>query len=69
MNLEVVRIDEPTAALDSVNKSRIIALLFGLEHDSGSTIVTVTRNDASLADQHALCPISIRGCTPDRVSF
>lgn len=34
MNLEVVRIDEPTAALDSVNKSRIIALLFGLKHDS-----------------------------------
>ena len=43
--------DEPAAALDSANRSRIIALLFGLNQDSGSTIVTVM-HDASLADQH-----------------
>ena len=51
MNPEVVLADEPTASLDSENRSRIIALLFALNHDSGSTIVTVT-HDASLADQH-----------------
>ena len=43
--------DEPAAALDSANRSRIIALLFGPNHDSGSIIVTVA-HDASLADQH-----------------
>ena len=51
MNSEAVLADEPAATLDSANRSRIIALLFGLNCDSGSTIVTVT-HDASLADQH-----------------
>ena len=51
MNSEAVLADEPTAALDSANRSSIITLLFGLDHDSGSTIVTVT-HDASLTDQH-----------------
>ena len=43
--------DEPAATLDSANRSRIIALLLGLNCDSESTIVTVT-HDASLNDQH-----------------
>ncbi|PXY82987.1 hypothetical protein [Bifidobacterium asteroides] len=51
MNSEAVLADELAAVFDSANMSRIIALLFGLDHDSGSTIVTVT-HDASLADQH-----------------
>lgn len=51
MNSEAVLADEPAAALDSANRSRIIALLFGLNQDSGSTIVNVM-HDASLADQH-----------------
>ena len=51
MNSEAGLADEPAAALDSANRSRIIALLFALNHDSGSTIVTVA-HDASLADQH-----------------
>ena len=51
MNSEAVLADEPAAALDSANRSRIVALLFGLNQDSGSAIVTVM-HDASLADQH-----------------
>ena len=51
MNFEPVFADELAAALYSANRSRIIALLFGLNHDSESTIVTVT-HDVSLADQH-----------------
>ena len=51
MNSEAVLADEPAATLDSANRPRIIALLFGLNCDSESTIVTVT-HDASLNDQH-----------------
>ena len=51
MNPEVILADEPTASLDAENRSRMIGLLFGLNRDSGSTIVTVT-HDESVANQH-----------------
>lgn len=51
MNPEVVLADEPTVALDSENKPRIIVLLSDLSRYSGSTIVAVT-HEASLAGHH-----------------
>lgn len=43
--------DEPTASLDLENRSRMMHLLFGLNRDHGSTIVTVT-HDIDVAHQH-----------------
>ena len=51
MSPQVILADEPTASLDAKNRSRIIGLLFGLNRDLGSTVVTVT-HDAEVASQH-----------------
>lgn len=51
MSPQVILADEPTASLDAKNRSRIIGLLFGLNRDLGSTVVTVT-HDADVASQH-----------------
>lgn len=51
MSPKLVLADEPTAMLDSENRSRMSELLFNLRRNSGSTIVTVT-HDLELANRH-----------------
>lgn len=51
MSLQLILADEPTASLDSENRSKIANLLFGLSRDFGSTVVTVTHG-IDVAYQH-----------------
>ena len=50
-NHPVVLCDEPTASLDGDNKERIISLLFKMNQDFNTTIITVT-HDLEVADRH-----------------
>lgn len=51
MNPQIILADEPTASLDSENKQRIINLLFDLNKEFGTTLITVT-HDLEVANQH-----------------
>jgi putative ABC transport system ATP-binding protein len=51
MNPQVILSDEPTASLDSENKERIINLLFDMNKEFNTTVITVT-HDLDLANRH-----------------
>ncbi|REI07060.1 ABC transporter ATP-binding protein [Staphylococcus felis] len=51
MNPEIILADEPTASLDSANKEHIIDLLFEMNKEFKSTIITVT-HDLDIARRH-----------------
>ncbi|RAI82463.1 ATP-binding cassette domain-containing protein [Macrococcoides goetzii] len=51
MNPEVILADEPTASLDPTNKEHIIDLLFEMNKEFKSTIITVT-HDLDIARRH-----------------
>lgn len=51
MNPEIILADEPTASLDSTNKEHIIDLLFEMNKEFKSTIITVT-HDLDVARRH-----------------
>ena len=51
MKPQIILADEPTASLDMENRERIIALLFGLNREFGTTIITVT-HDLEIANRH-----------------
>ncbi len=51
MNPQLILCDEPTASLDSENKERIISLLFKMNQEFNTTIITVT-HDQEVADRH-----------------
>ena len=51
MKPELVLADEPTASLDGENKEALIQLLFNLNKEYGTTIITVT-HDLEFAQRH-----------------
>jgi putative ABC transport system ATP-binding protein len=51
MNPQVILSDEPTASLDSENKEKIINLLFDMNKEFNTTVITVT-HDLDLANRH-----------------
>ena len=51
MNPQIILADEPTASLDPENKQRIINLLFDLNKEFDTTLITVT-HDLEVANQH-----------------
>jgi len=51
MNPQLILCDEPTASLDGENKERIISLLFKMNQEFNTTIITVT-HDPEVADRH-----------------
>ena len=51
MKPELVLADEPTASLDGENKEALIELLFNLNKEYGTTIITVT-HDMEFAERH-----------------
>ena len=51
MKPQIILADEPTASLDMENRERIVALLFGLNREFGTTIITVT-HDLEIANRH-----------------
>lgn len=51
MNPQIILADEPTASLDPENKQKIIDLLFDLNKEFGTTLITVT-HDLEVANQH-----------------
>jgi len=51
MNPQIILSDEPTASLDSKNKENIINLLFEMNKEFKTTIITVT-HDLDLANRH-----------------
>lgn len=51
MNPEIILADEPTASLDLANKEKIINLLFDMNKEFNTTIITVT-HDLELANRH-----------------
>lgn len=51
MNPEIILSDEPTAALDLENKEKIINLLFDMNKEFNSTVITVT-HDIDIATRH-----------------
>ncbi|OLP65801.1 Macrolide export ATP-binding/permease protein MacB [Bacillus pumilus] len=51
MNPKVILSDEPTASLDSENKEKIINLLFDMNKEFNTTIITVT-HDLEVANRH-----------------
>lgn len=51
MNPQIILSDEPTASLDSKNKERIIDLLFEMNKEFNTTVITVT-HDLDLANRH-----------------
>ena len=51
MRPQIILADEPTASLDMENRERIVALLFGLNREFGTTIITVT-HDLEIANRH-----------------
>ncbi|MCR5432304.1 MAG: ABC transporter ATP-binding protein [Lachnospiraceae bacterium] len=51
MNPQLILCDEPTASLDGENKERIISLLFKMNQEFNTTIITVT-HDQEVADRH-----------------
>lgn len=51
MNPKIILSDEPTASLDSENKEKIINLLFDMNKEFNTTVITVT-HDLDLANRH-----------------
>ncbi len=51
MNPQLILADEPTASLDAENRERIIALLFRMNKEFNTTIITVT-HDLEVANRH-----------------
>ncbi|WP_214824693.1 ABC transporter ATP-binding protein [Exiguobacterium sp. s28] len=51
MNPQIILSDEPTASLDSKNKEKIIDLLFEMNNEFNTTIITVT-HDLDVANRH-----------------
>lgn len=51
MNPQLILCDEPTASLDGDNKERIIKLLFEMNQEFNTTIITVT-HDLEVANRH-----------------
>lgn len=51
MKPQIILADEPTASLDMENRERIVALLFELNREFGTTIITVT-HDLEIANRH-----------------
>ena len=51
MNPQIILADEPTASLDMENRERIVALLFEMNKEFGTTIITVT-HDLDVAKRH-----------------
>ncbi|MDG5471281.1 ATP-binding cassette domain-containing protein [Jeotgalibacillus sp. ET6] len=51
MNPQIILADEPTASLDSKNKEIIINLLFDMNKEFNTTIITVT-HDLDVANRH-----------------
>lgn len=51
MNPQIILADEPTASLDSKNKEKIINLLFDMNKEFNTTIITVT-HDLDVANRH-----------------
>lgn len=51
MNPQIILSDEPTASLDQKNKENIINLLFDMNKEFNTTVITVT-HDLDLANRH-----------------
>ncbi|KIL43206.1 ABC transporter ATP-binding protein [Jeotgalibacillus campisalis] len=51
MNPQIILSDEPTASLDSKNKENIINLLFDMNKEFNTTLITVT-HDLDVANRH-----------------
>lgn len=51
MKPQIILSDEPTASLDSKNKNNIIDLLFDMNNEFNTTIITVT-HDLDVANRH-----------------
>ena len=51
MNPQLILADEPTASLDMENRERIVALLFRMNKEFNTTIITVT-HDLEVANRH-----------------
>lgn len=51
MNPQIILSDEPTASLDPENKERIIDLLFEMNREFNTTVITVT-HDLDVANRH-----------------
>lgn len=51
MKPQIILADEPTAALDVENRERIVALLFEMNKEFNTTIITVT-HDLEVANRH-----------------
>ena len=51
MKPQIILADEPTASLDMANRERIVALLFEMNREFGTTIITVT-HDLEIAERH-----------------
>ena len=48
---EIILADEPTASLDMENRERIVTLLFRMNKEFNTTIITVT-HDLEIANRH-----------------
>ena len=51
MKPQIILADEPTASLDMENREKIVALLFEMNKEFGTTIITVT-HDLDVANRH-----------------
>ncbi|MES5813147.1 hypothetical protein ABKP99_14990 [Mammaliicoccus sciuri] len=51
MQPQIILSDEPTASLDTKNKNNIIDLLFDMNNEFNTTIITVT-HDLDVANRH-----------------
>ena len=51
MNPQIILADEPTASLDRENRERIVTLLFRMNTEFNTTIITVT-HDLEIANRH-----------------
>lgn len=51
MNPEIILSDEPTASLDDKNSNRLLELLFDMNQNYGTTLITVT-HDLNVAKRH-----------------
>ena len=51
MKPQIILADEPTASLDAENKERIVTLLFRMNKEFNTTIITVT-HDLEIANRH-----------------
>lgn len=51
MNPQIILADEPTASLDMENRERIVTLLFRMNREFDTTIITVT-HDLEMANRH-----------------